>query len=98
VVEDLGSRNGTFVNDAQLAQPHLLQHGDSIRVCDVSFEFKQEGYRPPPTATVDLKTDAGGAFGAVMVDDDGATSTIMSKFEVSSQAGAIHLTASPEVK
>lgn len=98
VIEDLKSRNGTFVNDEQIAQPHKLEHGDTIRVCDISFEFKQEGVKPTPNETVGLKADGPGAFGAVMVDDDGATSTIMSKFEVSSQTGSIHLTASPEVK
>ncbi|PQO34423.1 FHA domain-containing protein [Bremerella cremea] len=97
-IEDLGSRNGTFVNDVQLTGPHILQHGDSIRVCDVSFEYKIEGHKPSPMETVGIKSEGQGAFGAVMVDDDGATSTIMSKFEVSSQSGSIHLTASPEVK
>lgn len=96
-VEDLGSRNGTFVNDTQLASPHKLGQGDIIRVCDVSFEFKDES-RPSPNETVGAKTDGPGAFGTIMIDDDGGTSTIMSKFEVSSQSGAIHLTASPEVK
>ncbi|GAA4423273.1 MULTISPECIES: SpoIIE family protein phosphatase [Bremerella] len=97
-VEDLGSRNGTYVNDEQLSKPHRLTHGDTIRVCDVSFEYKQEGYKPTPKDTVGIRADGPGAFGAVMIDDDGATSTIMSKFEVSSQTGAIHLTASPEAK
>ncbi len=97
-VADLGSRNGTFVNDEQIAKPHLLQPGDTIRICDISFGFKREEEKPSPNETVGLRADGPGAFGTVMVDDDGATSTIMSKFEVSSHSGSVHLTASPEVK
>lgn len=98
-IEDLGSRNGTFVNEQQIAQPQLLKPGDSVRICDISFDYGQDGGKPQPNDTVNLSTQAApGAFGAVMVDDDAATSTIMSKFEVTTQTGSIHLTASPEVK
>lgn len=38
-VEDLESRNGTFLNEARLFRPALLQEGDTIRVCDFSFTF-----------------------------------------------------------
>ncbi|MEL7367415.1 MAG: SpoIIE family protein phosphatase [Myxococcota bacterium] len=40
MVEDLGSGNGTFVND-QAVRKHLLQHGDVIRVCNARFEFQE---------------------------------------------------------
>ncbi|GAB4342272.1 MAG: hypothetical protein Kow00117_21680 [Phototrophicales bacterium] len=33
-IEDLGSRNGTFINDQQLAGVQLLRHGDIIRLGD----------------------------------------------------------------
>jgi DNA-binding winged helix-turn-helix (wHTH) protein len=32
VLEDLGSTNGTSVNGSRLAAPHLLMHGDEIRI------------------------------------------------------------------
>lgn len=32
VIEDLGSTNGTSVNGSRLAAPHLLMHGDEIRI------------------------------------------------------------------
>ena len=38
-VEDLSSRNGTFVNDRLLHSRHRLAEDDLLRVCDVSFAF-----------------------------------------------------------
>jgi pSer/pThr/pTyr-binding forkhead associated (FHA) protein len=32
VVEDLGSTNGTFVNEHRIVSPTVLQAGDSVRV------------------------------------------------------------------
>ncbi|MBX7218791.1 MAG: GAF domain-containing protein [Blastocatellia bacterium] len=40
-VVDLGSSNGTFVNDAPVSQPRMLQDKDSVRCGDVTFVFVQ---------------------------------------------------------
>jgi pSer/pThr/pTyr-binding forkhead associated (FHA) protein len=32
VLEDLGSKNGTFVGDERLTGPRRLEHGDEIRL------------------------------------------------------------------
>ena len=40
-VEDLGSTNGTFVNDQRLAAPALVQPGDRIRVGTTLMELKR---------------------------------------------------------
>lgn len=32
VIEDLGSKNGTFVNDKRLTEPRVLQDGDEIQI------------------------------------------------------------------
>jgi phosphoserine phosphatase RsbU/P len=38
VCEDMGSRNGTFLNDVPVGdQPQLLRHGDQLRLCDIVF-------------------------------------------------------------
>ena len=50
MVEDLGSGNGTFVNDHGVRR-HFLQHGDVIRVCNAKFEF-QETDRPADAVTM----------------------------------------------
>ena len=50
LVEDLGSGNGTFVNDHAVRQ-HMLTPGDVIRVCNARFEF-QDIERPADAVTM----------------------------------------------
>src|SRR5262245_37948178 len=38
-IEDLQSRNGTFVNNQQIMQLTLLHHNDRIRICDFVAVF-----------------------------------------------------------
>ena len=40
-VEDLGSTNGTFVNDQKLAAPAMLQPGDKVRVGQTVMELRR---------------------------------------------------------
>lgn len=40
-VEDLGSTNGTFVNDQKLAAPAMVQQGDRIRVGTTILELRR---------------------------------------------------------
>jgi len=40
VLEDLDSRNGTYLNDARLHQQIALRDGDRVRICDVSLVFR----------------------------------------------------------
>jgi FHA domain len=42
VIEDLGSTNGTFLNDEQLGGPQPLHHGDRIRIGDSEFSYLQD--------------------------------------------------------
>jgi pSer/pThr/pTyr-binding forkhead associated (FHA) protein len=51
IVEDLASRNGTYVN-AQRVKKRLLQPGDRLRVGQTEFEFSKApaGASPPPAA------------------------------------------------
>ncbi|MDT8375637.1 MAG: FHA domain-containing protein [Mariprofundaceae bacterium] len=59
ILEDLGSTNGTFVNDKQITK-HILQHGDSIAIGKhvltfVSFEEKPvEAAAPEPEDENDM--------------------------------------------
>lgn len=99
-VEDLHSRNGTFVNEQLLQGKRRLSDGDRVRVCDVTFLFFGDR-----AATKGLEgsslTMQGSGLSAILVDDvtGASSSTIMSKLDVSSSnSGRVHLTASPEVK
>ena len=54
-VEDLGSRNGTFLNDEpeKISGRRTLKAGDVIRVCEVSFTFQSDApvaAQPPSPA------------------------------------------------
>ncbi len=99
-VEDLNSRNGTFVNGTRVERQKLAEN-DELRICDLVFAF--HGDRPVATTSAQE-----GAFQTVpnahdevhMVDDgpDGSGSTIMSKLEVSSNSTSMRVTVNPEVK
>ncbi len=39
VIKDAGSANGTLVNDRQITEPHLLMHGDEIRLYVPTVKF-----------------------------------------------------------
>lgn len=41
-IEDLKSRNGTFVNNKQVEAPTVLKHDDRIKICDFMFRFVDE--------------------------------------------------------
>lgn len=68
LLEDLASGNGTFLNARQLEhhQPHVLKHGDRIKLGPIKFRFEDEEAAQGP---------AGMVMGLDL--DEGGTSTIM---------------------
>ena len=104
-VEDLGSRNGTFLNDepAKLEGKRQLKTGDELRVCEVTFRFVADS-KSPGTTKIQQPEEGprdGAGLGAFLADDEThqPSSTIMSKLDVSSSSrGGVHITASAEVK
>jgi DNA-binding winged helix-turn-helix (wHTH) protein len=40
IVEDLGSKNGTYINDTQLTRPTPIADGDQIRIGSLVFTFR----------------------------------------------------------
>ena len=91
-VEDLHSRNGTYVNGELISGRQLLNDADRLKICDLSFTFysNQAGAKLNVTDTSSL----------ALMDDDVAepTSSIMSKVDVSSSNSGLRLTVNPEVK
>ena len=95
-VEDLNSRNGTFVNETVIAGIQVLEAGAQVRVCDVVFTFHEK--EPPPSSA---SSSDESSRGAIIVDDDDSSdtgSTIMSKLDVRSSINGPLLAASAEAK
>lgn len=104
-LEDLNSRNGTFLNDepTRIIGRRRLTPGDIIRVCEVSFTLLSDAQLAQVPFEVGRQrgvTDGAG-LGAMLFDEaEGhANSTIMSKLDVStSSRGGMHVAASAEAK
>lgn len=71
VVEDLGSTNGTFVNESRLIEPRVLQSGDRLRAGKTSFDVvvtvdatvrKTEAVGTAEAATTSVGTGGGPAL------------------------------------
>lgn len=98
-LEDLKSRNGTFLNGQLLRQAELLRAGDRVRICDVEFEYR-EGERITTKLVPDSAMLFGGSsFGVVMVDDPPSEAgPAVSRVEVRKTGSGVHLAASVETK
>jgi DNA-binding winged helix-turn-helix (wHTH) protein len=56
VVEDLGSKNGTYVNDRQVSGPTPVIDGDQVRLGSMLFTFRL----PQPSASTETQTSPSG--------------------------------------
>lgn len=103
-LEDLKSRNGTFLNGQMLDRRTPLNDGDLIRICDIEYSFHLD-----PVGTMDSqmlspgmgrKTADGSSFGVMMVDDDGgeASREFSSKLDIRGSEYGSQLTTSSEVR
>ena len=91
-LQDLGSRNGTFLNGSLIGEKLLLKEGDQFVICDIAFTFHRQWPPTSPTGETSI---------ALLVDDvpdSTISSSIMSKLDVSSSPSGIHISAKPEVK
>lgn len=98
-VEDLKSRNGTFVNGEVVSGRQKLQENDRVKVCDIIFAFHlgtPAGGRElaPPEIPLDDSSRA------TFVDDssDKTAGTIMSSFDVQSNKSGFQISVNPELK
>ncbi|MBX3411424.1 MAG: FHA domain-containing protein [Pirellulales bacterium] len=75
VVRDLGSRNGTFVNDEQIVGERELRAGDKLRVGPLQFELvivelPAAKKRPKVTSVKDAATRTANGGPGAKADDD----------------------------
>lgn len=104
-LEDLKSRNGTFLNGQLLEGKTQLNDGDLIRICDIEYSFHVE---QPSSLDSALLAPAGkhtqpdgSSFGVVLVDDDAATESsreFSSKLDIRGSQYGSQLTTSSEVR
>jgi sigma-B regulation protein RsbU (phosphoserine phosphatase) len=109
IVEDLGSRNGTYVNGLRIAGSTTLSNGDLIGICDQEFAFEADN-APSRTGLTGMLGGLSEAKSSLvqMVDDrkdesgDGGGGTdFMATIGVSAGAGGNagwSMSARPEVK
>jgi phosphoserine phosphatase RsbU/P len=96
-LEDLHSRNGTFLNGQPISQRQPLSDGDEIGICDLSFVF----HVGTPTLGSSATTHhAEVTEAAMMVDDEPSSesSSMMSRLNVASDPSGWRLEVNTEAK
>ena len=97
-IEDMQSRNGTYVNGRQIRERRLLNNHDRITLCDVVMIFNDDSGDEKPASgrgTVSILETT-----ALMVDDEAAgdNSTVMTRMDVSSGSSSLRLEVNPHAK
>ncbi len=97
LLEDLKSRNGTYLNGRLIGEPTGLSDGDLVRICDLEFSFHVQDGQSLYDSTV-LK-DGSSTFGVMMIDDaDNASRAVTSKIDVRNSGSGSQLTTTAEVR
>ena len=97
VVEDSGSRNGTYLNGQLLTGPQFLREGDRIRISEVEFIFQGEDV-PEFARAGDQMTFDGANFGIEMVEGNETEQLSSAKVEFRSSSDGLKMTATTEAK
>ncbi len=90
VIEDLNSRNGTYVNGNRITEPTTLADNARIKVCEYLFTFHSDVIKPPSKPAINL----------IVTEGKGDSATIMSTLDASTSSGLSGLIVEvrPEVK
>jgi hypothetical protein len=95
-VEDLQSRNGTFLNDTRVTDRAPLGEGDRLVICDQEFRF----YTGDGTGMLSPYRNLEESSIVQLVDDETTPgrASVMATFDVSGGSASWGLSAKPEVK
>lgn len=95
-LQDLNSRNGTYLNGQMIDAQTMLQDGDLIRICDVEYSF----HDPVLQGSSELKI-GGSSFGIMMVDDgqeDTQQRAVKNKLDIRGSTYGTQLTTTAEAR
>ena len=98
-LEDLGSRNGTFLNGQLITAQTKLHDGDLIRICDVEFSFHLEDQSS--SLLQGSEGASGSSFGVLMIDDDGqreSSRAVSSKLDIRGSSLGTQLTTGADAR
>jgi serine phosphatase RsbU (regulator of sigma subunit) len=93
-VEDLESRNGTFLNEQRIAERMPLRDGDELLICGQTIRFHSD--HAPPGSLLEETTHL-----ADLMDEDASKpgrASVMATFDVAGGSASWRLSAKPEVK
>jgi serine phosphatase RsbU (regulator of sigma subunit)/pSer/pThr/pTyr-binding forkhead associated (FHA) protein len=94
-IEDMQSRNGTYINGHQIRDRYRLNDQDRITLCDVVLLF-QDDRKPLPS---DSCTTPVALNSALIVDDEPtANSTVMQRVDISSGSSSLRPEINPQAK
>lgn len=97
-LEDLNSRNGTYLNGKLTTHPQVLKEGDEIGICDLSFTFHDK--TPDPNLTTSSVPRRSAESQATFVEDEkpSAGSVVMTRVDLSTGSTGLSLQVNTEAK
>lgn len=96
-VRDLGSRNGTYVNDVRIEGETPLEHGDELRVGPLHFKFHNE-HAAKPTRQPKVKSVADAVARSAAMPDDPASEDDISRWLIGPEPGSRSLAETQSFK
>lgn len=96
-LEDMKSRNGTFINGRLINDLTQLQDGDVIRICELEMAFQGD---LEESSFLNSAREDRTSLGVMIVDDGdvGSNPSVTAKMEVRGSAYGLQVGASPDVK
>lgn len=98
--EDLGSRNGTYVNDKLINGPTQLQDGDMVRICDIEMSFGDT--QEQSSIRGEFGSSKSPALGVLIDDDEQEDSStgpsVTARMDVRGSEYGVQISASAEAR
>ncbi|MCU0708000.1 MAG: SpoIIE family protein phosphatase [Pirellula sp.] len=99
LIEDLKSRNGTYVNGKLIQEITRLRDGDMVRICDIELVYYEDS--EPPKLDIPIHESSGSSLGIMFVEDnedDASARAVTAKLDVRGSQYGVQLSASAESK